>query len=111
MRKIIVSIIVIVMITSMMVGCGNRVEIPEGEPIITEEYSTESPTEPKTVMGTVNTDRLNVREEPDTNCTVIRQLEVGTRVEILEQKILDAVPWGRIEDGWINLRYVDLDGE
>ena len=125
MRKIIGSILAIVMIMSMAVGCGSRVEIPEGEPIITEEYSTEAPTEipteapteapaeaptePETVMGTVNTDRLNVREEPDVNCFVIKQLAVGTRVEILEQKILDAIPWGRIEDGWINLRYVDLD--
>lgn len=81
-------------------------EIPEGEPLITED-----PTEPPTFMGTVNTDRLNVRKEPYIDAHVFRQLEVGTRVEILEEKILDAVTWGRIEDGWINLRYVTLDGE
>lgn len=112
MRKIIGSILVIVMIVGMMVGCGNKTEVTESEPIVMEnptEAPTEEPTEPETVMGTVNTDRLNVREEPDINCFVIKQLAVGTRVEILERKILDAIPWGRIEDGWINLRYVDLD--
>lgn len=45
MRKFIVSIIAFVMIASILVGCGGRTEIPEGEPIIMEGYSTESPTE------------------------------------------------------------------
>lgn len=81
-------------------------EIPEGEPILTED-----PTEPPTVMGTVRVDRLNVRNEPDINKHVFRQMAVGTRVEILEQKVIDSIRWGRIEDGWINLRYVAIDGE
>ena len=33
------------MIIGTMVGCKKKVEIPEGEPIIREEYSTETPTE------------------------------------------------------------------
>lgn len=95
------------------------VEIPEGEPILTEdpteppetEPPTEAPTEPEFPMkGIVNTDRLNVREKPDINEFVIKQLAVGTEIEVLEIKILDAIPWGRIEDGWVNLRYVDLEG-
>lgn len=97
---------------------SDPVTIPEGEPLMKEdptedptEPPTEVPTEPATIMGTVNTDRLNVRKEPDINVFVIRQLAIGTRVEILEQKILDGVHWGRIEDGWINLRYVDIDGD
>lgn len=109
----------------MMVGCGNMannveteheteavfVAIPEGEPIIIED-PTEAPTEPEfPKMCIVNTDRLNVREEPDINNNVIRQLAVGTEIEVFEIKILDAIPWGRIADGWINLRYVDFDGE
>lgn len=86
------------------------IDIPEAEPIITED-PTEPPTEPPVTMGTVNTDRLNVRKEPDIDEIVIKQLAVGTRVEILEKKILDAIPWGRIAEGWINLRYVTMDGE
>ena len=82
-------------------------DIPEGEPILTED-----PTEPPTVMGTVNTDRLNVRNKPDIDDHVFRQMAVGTRVEILEKKETpDGITWGRIEDGWINLRYVTIDGE
>ena len=98
MRKIIGSILAIVMIMGMMAGCGNRTEIPEGEPIIMEEYSTEEPTEiptekntevptePYPKMGTVIVDRLNVREEPYIDEFVTHQLEIGTRVEILEIK-------------------------
>lgn len=109
MKKFIIGIIAFVMIITMFVGCGDTVEIPEGEPLIREEYSTETPTEPLIVWGTVNTDRLNVRKEPYMDARVFRQLSVNTRIEILEQKILDGTPWGRIEAGWVNLKYVDLD--
>lgn len=54
------------------------------------------------------TDRLNVRKEPYSDASVIRQLDVGTPVEIVERKILDGVEWGRTDHGWINLRYVTI---
>lgn len=111
MKKFFVCIMILVTIIGILVGCGHKIEIPDGEPIITEEYSTEPPTEPIPIWGTVNTDRLNVRKEPYMNARVYRQLYVGTRIEILEQKILDGVLWGRIETGWINLKYVDLDDD
>lgn len=109
MKKFVVSVTVLALIVIMAIGCAPKVEIPDGEPIITEEYSTESPTELLTVWGTVNTDQLNVRKEPYMDARVYRQLYVGARIEILEQKILDGVLWGRIEIGWVNLKYVDLD--
>lgn len=62
MRKFIVSIIALAMIASMMVGCGNKTEIPEGEPIISEEYSTETPTE-STEAPTEPTEPTEVVEE------------------------------------------------
>jgi hypothetical protein len=108
MKKFIVDIVILVLIFSIAAGCGEKVEIPDGEPIIREEYSTETPTDAPAVWGVVNTDRLNVRKEPYMDAQVFRQLSVGTRIEILEQKILDGVPWGRIEAGWVNLKYVDL---
>lgn len=116
MRKIIGSILAIVMIVGMMVGCGNRMGIPEGEPIITETVPTETPeevTEPKFPMkGIVLVDRLNVREEPDINHVVKYQLAIDEEIEVYEIKILDAVPWGRMEnDMWVNLRYVKLEDE
>lgn len=109
MKKFIAGFFILALIAAMSFGCGEQVEIPEGEPLIREEYSTETPTEPLIVWGTVNTDRLNVRKEPYIDARVYRQLSVNTRIEILEQKILDGVLWGRIEDGWVILRYVDLD--
>jgi hypothetical protein len=117
MKKFIVSILAIAMIVGMMVGCGKRMEIPEGEPLIRGEYPTEAPTEVPTephfpMKGVVLVDRLNVREEPDINHYVKYQLEVGEEIEVLEIKILDAIAWGRMEnDMWVNLRYVDLEDE
>lgn len=120
--KVVIIIAILIMITVMTFGCTDKknnfadeqeetviVTIPEGEPIIMEEYITEAPTEPTIVCGTVNTDRLNVRKEPYIDARVYRQLSIGSRVEILERKILDGIPWGRIEVGWINLEYIDLE--
>ena len=56
MRKIIGGILAIVMIVSMMAGCRNRVEIPEGEPIITETVPTETPTESTEIVEEVKWD-------------------------------------------------------
>lgn len=83
---------------------------------------TEAPTEPpvKGVMGTVSANNLNVRSNPSTDSTVLSQLPVNLRVEILEQKTVGGTNWGRIGDmtlpngnkasgGWLNLHYVKLD--
>ena len=56
MRKTIRNIITVVMIACVMVGCRNRVEIPEGEPIITETVPTETPTEPTEIIEEVKWD-------------------------------------------------------
>lgn len=45
MGKIIISIIMLAMIIGTMAGCKKKIGIPDGEPIIREEYSTETPTE------------------------------------------------------------------
>lgn len=64
------------------------------------------------VMGTVTANNLNVRSNPSTaDSTVLKQLAINTRVEILEQKTVDTTVWGRISDGWINMHYVLIDGE
>lgn len=62
------------------------------------------------VMGTVKvSDCLRVRTGPGTAYAVVDYLDNGTRVEILEQKILGYMVWGRIAAGWISLDYVELD--
>ncbi len=73
---------------------------------------TEPPeTEPPAVMGTVTADNLNVRSNPSTDSTVLRQLDINTRVVIIEQKMVGDVRWARIADGWVNMNYILVDGE
>lgn len=63
-------------------------------------------------MGTVTVDKLNVRTEPSTSSyPIVKQLDINTRVEILEQREVNGVTWGRIAEGWIPMNYVQLDAE
>ena len=95
------------------------------------EAPTEAPTEPpvETVSGTVKANNLNVRSNPSTGSgsTVLSQLPINLRVEILERTMApnekgELEEWGRIGEmqlpngtkiigGWIKLSYVALDGE
>ena len=100
---------------------------PTGGAVSTEEPTeepTEAPTEPpvETVTGTVSANNLNVRSNPSTDSTVLSQLPVNLKVEILEQKTVGETNWGRIGQmelpngtkitgGWINLQYVQIDGQ
>lgn len=82
------------------------------EPTEPSEPSQPAPTDPPavSVMGTVNTDQLNVRTEPDSLSPRIQKLAIGTRLEILETKTVEDETWGRVTDGWVNMKYVTLDG-
>ena len=88
-------------------------EKPEPTPPKEEEKPEESkPQEPavKKQMGTVKvSDALRVRSGPSTGYDVVGTLKNGDRVEILEQKLVGAVLWGKISKGWISLSYVTLD--
>lgn len=93
------------------------------------EAPTEAPTEPpvQTVMGTISANNLNVRSNPSKEgSTVLSQLPVNQRVEILEQTTETtehgSTVWGRIGEmtlingktivgGWIDMHYVQLDGQ
>ena len=60
--------------------------------------------------GTVKvSDSLRIRKGPSTGYEVAGYLKNGDRVEILEQKIVGSMVWGRISKGWISLSYVVLD--
>jgi len=77
-----------------------------------EEDSPEPEAPAKSVTGTVNvSDALRVRSGPSTAYSVVGTLSKGTRVEILEQKIVGAMRWGKISNGWISLDYVILEKE
>ena len=111
-------------------GDAEPTDEPTEEPT---EAPTEAPTAPpqKSEMGTVTANNLNVRSNPsNSGSTIIGQLPVDLRVEILEQKTetvanangtTTTYNWGRIGEmilpngtkvpgGWINLSYVKLDG-
>lgn len=66
--------------------------------------------EAKPVTGTIScgTAQLRVRTEPNSD-TVVTHLVTGDKVTILEQKTVNNVLWGRIENGWIMMKYVVLD--
>jgi hypothetical protein len=53
---------------------------------------------------------LRVRESPGTDYEIIRGIDRGGRVTILEQTTVNGEVWGRIYDGWISMKYVALDG-
>ena len=127
LRSLLMIALIVVMLAGMLGGCFGKGDVDETldnldrlttDPSDSTEEPTEEPTEAPTdapanvVMGTVTTDNLNIRSSPSTDSsTVIRQLAVGDRLEITEQKLIDGVNWGRIEEGWINLNYVAIDGQ
>ena len=133
LRRLLALVLVLVMAGSLFAGCSKKAAdptVPE-EPSETNaatvapteeateaptEEATEAPTEPvetvpPVLMGTVNADNLNVRSEPYSTADILKRLAINTRIEILEQKIVDGVNWGRIAEGWINLNYVTIGVE
>ena len=73
-----------------------------------ETVSVTPTTVTKTYATVIDTDALNVRNEPDGD--VIGSLAKGKKVEILEQKMAGGRLWGRYSGGWICLRsYVKLE--
>jgi len=66
----------------------------------TEEPGTE------TDIRTVTASCLNVRSAPGTGNKVVAYLYAGTKVQILEEKTVDGVLWGKISSGWICMQYV-----
>ena len=76
-----------------------------------EEEQPETPTV-QTRTGTVKVnDELRIRSGPSTGYDVVGYLRNGDKVEILEQKIVGSMVWGKINKGWISLDYVVLDPE
>ena len=81
---------------------GGNTQQPEPEP--------EPDPEPTSQMGTINVyESLNVRSSPSTDAEIVGTLKSGDRVEVLEQKAVGTMVWGRIEQGWISMEYVELD--
>lgn len=81
------------------------------EPTVPPTTAPVTPPEQTKVMGTVQVNGvLNVRSGSSTGHSVVGELKNGTRVEILEQKTVGSMVWGKIASGWISMTYVKLDG-
>lgn len=78
----------------------------------TPEPKPEEPAQSKVQKGTVKvSDVLRVRSGPSTGYPVVARLSNGAKVEILEQKTVGTMAWGRIAKGWISMDYVVLEKE
>lgn len=79
------------------------------EPTVPQPTEPE-PTTPAKVTGVVNANPyLCVRKGPGTGYGTVDTLQTGEKVEILEQKTVGSMVWGRISSGWISMSYVTLD--
>ena len=123
LRRILAMIAALTILLSCLTACGKKPEETEPSANSTPPTSaateapetTEAPTDPPettppTVWGTVNTNNLNIRTSPSTTSTILGQFDAGTRIEVLEQQTTDGINWGRLEQGWVNLQFVTLDG-
>lgn len=77
------------------------------EPSVPETTAPATQPETTKMTGTVKVDGyLNIRSGSSTGHSVVGQLKNGDRVEILEQKTVGAMVWGKIDKGWISMTYV-----
>lgn len=75
----------------------------------TAEQETK-PTQTKQT-GTVNTNGLNVRAAAGVANAKVTTLNQGSKVTVYEQLTKDSAPWGRIDQGWVCMYYIDLDNQ
>lgn len=75
----------------------------------TEETEETKETGIRGLPGVVTGDSVNVRKGPGTHYNSNSVLVEGTKVVIQEVDLKTALPWGKVEEGWICLNYVKLD--
>lgn len=69
-----------------------------------------SAAEPEPVAGTVRVnDLLRIRSGAGTAYATVGYLFNGNQVEILEQKTVGTMVWGRISRGWVSMNYIQTD--
>jgi len=92
--------------------------LPVGEPGEQIPQIPGTPTVPETQkqsgetavdMGTVTANQLAIRSAAGSRGTPVGTYRKGDRVALLEVATVSGVLWGRTEQGWISLIYVELD--
>ncbi|MBE6925663.1 MAG: hypothetical protein E7461_02355 [Ruminococcaceae bacterium] len=78
------------------------------EPTEPTEPAPTEPTEPRQT-GKVTASQLNIRAEAGTSGRYLGYYVRGTKVTVLETKLVGSVKWGRTDKGWISLQYVQMD--
>ena len=105
-------------------GTGTVPPVPEtpeqpSEPVDPEEPETpEQPSEPgetpdqgennEYVKGVVTASNLCVRSTPGTTGAIVTTIPNGTEVTVRQQTLIDGVVWGKIDQGWICMTYVQV---
>lgn len=59
----------------------------------------------------VNTNVLNVRKAAGVANEKVTTLQRGTKVTVYEQVTKDGALWGRIDQGWVSMSYIDLSSK
>ena len=65
---------------------------------------------PDTWIGAVTINNLRIRSGAGYNYSIVGYLQKGDRIEILEIVQVGTDLWGRIENGWVAMEFVVLDG-
>ena len=97
--------------TTVTITCGN-VEVEynviclfPGVDIKPGEVPTDPPPTEPPVEYTVTTNYVYVRSGPSAEYDDLRQHFKGDKIMVYEIKDVKGVPWGRLEDGWLCLKY------
>lgn len=81
------------------------------EKVPTESEPAEAAGTPGVIRKIPKAEAVNVRENAGKNYKVVTQLKVGTEITVYEVfTIADGKEWGRIDQGWILMDLVQLNG-
>jgi len=80
--------------------------VPDNTPPLDPPADT-SPGNQEILSGTVRVnDLLRIRSGPGTTYSTVGYLYNGNTVEILEQKTVGSMVWGRFTRGWVSMNYI-----
>ena len=85
------------------------VKLSTGEPDPVDPPEEDVEPAPGTTGTVISFSPLNIRSGPGVYYTQVGTYPRGTKLEILEQKFIEGIGWGRTDKGWVCMQYVKLD--